>query len=203
MAESISPSLDRVIHTLADVILKQVNKPQPSRNRLDITYGVVDGIDATNHAVALKIAGDPTSVTGISYLGSYSPQSGDAVVVLHHDHDFIVLGALAPEGVAAELHSWAVAGLLVAATLPGFIAYVPAGASLLLSSIRAVLGAGTITAAVLVNGVAVATVNVTTTVSALVPAGASGTVLNDGDVVTLQLSSPVSASDLTLTVNGF
>ncbi len=200
MPDAIAPSLERIIHDLADAILKQANRPQPSRVRFDVTYATITAINAAAHTVTINVAGDSTNVTGISYLGSYSPTVGDMVLVLHHGHDFVVLGAIAPEGIPSQLHSWAVAGSLAAATLPGFIAYVPEGSAMTIVTMRGVLGAGTVTAALLVNGSAAATLNVTTTVSSLLTVGAS---LSDGDVVTLQLSAPSGASDLTLTLNGF
>lgn len=198
MTDSLNATMQRLVHNLADAIIKHVNETQPNKPRRDLVYGIVAAVSTSGNTLTLNVSGDTTNVTGVTYLGSYRPTVGDFVAVLHYGHDFLVIGAPGPEGNPPSFHTFAVAPTLSAGDLPGFEAYVPLGTTLKITSIRGRVLAGTVTANLKVNGTVEKTVALSTTSTGIVTVGYA---LADGDFVELNLASPSGASGLSLTVN--
>lgn len=63
-------------------------------DRISIHFGVVTARTNTNTRLSVQISGSTTSVTGVRYLDSYSPNVSDVVVMIINKGDIIVLGEL-------------------------------------------------------------------------------------------------------------
>jgi hypothetical protein len=187
-----------MIRKAAEAIIKASKKEITNAQRNEIVWATVDSIQAgPPQTLTLKIGGATTTNAAVAYGGWYSPTVGDYVMCLHYGTDLIVMGTMAPGGAPSKPErTFAVAGTLSAATLPGFHANV--ADSLKIVSVRGVLGAGTCTVDLLVNGTSIGTYSMTTTTLALT---AVGHALSDGDYVQIKISSPSSASDLGFDVN--